>query len=578
MKKFVSILTIMAMVMFLIIGCVVKQQTGKGVRTQTRIKPEPKHISDYEGAYYHFLEAQLERKKGNLETASEHIHKALQQDSASSYLLKELCMIYFQQKKNREALEVVENLLKKDPEDIEALILQGRIRQELKQFHEAKQTYEKVIAKDPKRENIYLLLGRLYMQDKEDDPAYRVYKNLVELFPGSYTGHFFMGKILVRKGKLDEAEQEFKQTLKLQPDLEEPRSELIQLYKKRGLDQKVVETYNEILDNNPDNTGASLELGLYYHESGKVKDSEAILMPLGSRSLTDSSVIQKFVQLYLNPKRYKDALTVLNYMLKGAPDSSDLNYFAGVAYGGLEQDDEALTHFNKVTHGSRFYQNAVVHIAFTYQQQGDVERAIRFLNEVRKKLPKDPDILLYLGSFYEETEQYENAVQVLKQGIEIDAKHVRLHFRLGVVYDKIGKKDQTIDIMRTVIRLDPKNANALNYLGYTYADLGTNLDEAEKLIRKALDYRPDDGYITDSLGWVFYKKGLYEKAVEMLKRAIKLVPTDPIVLEHLGDAYLKINNRTKALEYYNRSLKHQKKDKEKIKKKIQTLTEKGSES
>jgi len=166
----------------------------------------------------------------------------------------------------------------------------------------------------------------------------------------------------------------------------------------------------------------------------------------------------------------------------------------------------------------------------------------------------------------------------LKQGIEIDAKHVRLHFRLGVVYDKIGKKDQTIDIMRTVIRLDPKNANALNYLGYTYADLGTNLDEAEKLIRKALDYRPDDGYITDSLGWVFYKKGLYEKAVEMLKRAIKLVPTDPIVLEHLGDAYLKINNRTKALEYYNRSLKHQKKDKEKIKKKIQTLTEKGSES
>ena len=132
--------------------------------------------------------------------------------------------------------------------------------------------------------------------------------------------------------------------------------------------------------------------------------------------------------------------------------------------------------------------------------------------------------------------------------------------------------------MRTVIRLDPKNANALNYLGYTYADLGTNLDEAEKLIKEALNYKPDDGYITDSLGWVYYKKGLYEKAVETLERAVKLVPNDPIVLEHLGDADIKINDSKKALEYYNRSLKHQKKDKEKIEKKIQTLTKKGSES
>ena len=76
----------------------------------------------------------------------------------------------------------------------------------------------------------------------------------------------------------------------------------------------------------------------------------------------------------------------------------------------------------------------------------------------------------------------------------------------------------------------------------------------------------------------YYKKGLYEKAVEMLERAVKLVADDPIILEHLGDAYIKMNDNKKALEYYNRSLKHQKKDKEKIEKKIQTLTEKGSES
>ena len=61
--------------------------------------------------------------------------------------------------------------------------------------------------------------------------------------------------------------------------------------------------------------------------------------------------------------------------------------------------------------------------------------------------------------------------------------------------------------MQKVIALDPKHANALNYLGYTYADLGRNLDEAERLVKEALKYKPNDGYITDSLGWVYYKKG-----------------------------------------------------------------------
>jgi Tfp pilus assembly protein PilF len=127
--------------------------------------------------------------------------------------------------------------------------------------------------------------------------------------------------------------------------------------------------------------------------------------------------------------------------------------------------------------------------------------------------------------------------------------------------------------MKKVIRLEPKNADALNYLGYTYADLGRNLDEAEYLIKEALQYKPDDGYITDSLGWVYFKKGLYQKALKLLKRAVELVPDDPIILEHLGDAYLKISDKENALEYYKRSLQQKEEDKEDLEKKIRALTE-----
>jgi Tfp pilus assembly protein PilF len=65
--------------------------------------------------------------------------------------------------------------------------------------------------------------------------------------------------------------------------------------------------------------------------------------------------------------------------------------------------------------------------------------------------------------------------------------------------------------MRKAIALDPRDANALNYLGYTYADLGQNLDEAERW-SGGPQYKPNDGYITDSLGWVYYQRAVREGA------------------------------------------------------------------
>ncbi|MDH3827604.1 MAG: tetratricopeptide repeat protein, partial [Desulfobacterales bacterium] len=89
-------------------------------------------------------------------------------------------------------------------------------------------------------------------------------------------------------------------------------------------------------------------------------------------------------------------------------------------------------------------------------------------------------------------------------------------------------------------------------------------------------YKPDDGYITDSLGWVYYKKGEFEKAVQYLQKAVQMVPDDPIMLEHLGDAYLKLNDKAKALKYYNKSLKNKEKDKEELEKKIRSISSDGS--
>ncbi len=573
-------LTLLLFVLTSFVGCPLDQQLVKHSSPQQMAHgKERQGTSDNKpaGAYYYYLEAQIQQRMGDADKAVQMMKQAVEKDPDSRFLKKELSRLYIQQKDNQNALQIVEALLKEDPNEVETLTLYGRLMQTMKKMDDAKSAYEKVISIDPNQENIYLILGRIYMDEKDFENAFSVYQRLVKQFPHSYIGHFFLGKIYIERKDYTAAEQAFKRTLELQPDLEEPRSELIEIYKSRGLNQKVVEMYQEILLDHPDDVGARLEFGYFQHKLGHFEDAEAILMPLGSESVDDPKIIQKVIQLYLNPKKYEESLVILNYMLSGAPESSDLNYLVGVTYSGLEKDNQALPYFQKVKDGSRFYQNAVVHIAFLYQEQGQTHQAIQFLTDARKNLPESPDILLYLGSFYEEIEEFEKAIKVLKEGIDLDPNHARLYFRLGVVYDKWGKKDNSIATMKKVIELDPKNANALNYLGYTYADLGKNLDEAERLIKEAITYKPDDGYITDSLGWVYYKKGEYEKALELLIKAATLVPDDPIILEHVGDAYLKTNNKDKALEYYRRSLLHKKKNKGDIEKKIQTLTGKESQ-
>ncbi len=77
-------------------------------------------------------------------------------------------------------------------------------------------------------------------------------------------------------------------------------------------------------------------------------------------------------------------------------------------------------------------------------------------------------------------------------------------FRLGALQDKAGLRQKALDTMAAIIKIDPDDASALNYLGYSYADMGIKLDQALILIQKANALRPDDGYITDSLGWVYY--------------------------------------------------------------------------
>jgi tetratricopeptide (TPR) repeat protein len=111
----------------------------------------------------------------------------------------------------------------------------------------------------------------------------------------------------------------------------------------------------------------------------------------------------------------------------------------------------------------------------------------------------------------------------------------------------------------------------LNYLGYSWVDQGLNLDEAFGMLRKAVQQRPRDGYIVDSLGWAYYRLGQYDEAVKLLERAVELRASDPVINDHLGDAYWRVGRKIEAGFQWNhaRDLKPEPEDLEVILKKIQ---------
>ena len=108
--------------------------------------------------------------------------------------------------------------------------------------------------------------------------------------------------------------------------------------------------------------------------------------------------------------------------------------------------------------------------------------------------------------------------------------------------------------------LNPDQPNVLNNLGYSLVEQRRNLDEALDMIERAVEGRPDSGYIVDSLGWVLYRLGRFEEAVDPMERAVALLPNDPIINDHLGDVYWMVGRQREARFQWERALSFEPED------------------
>ena len=253
---------------------------------------------------------------------------------------------------------------------------------------------------------------------------------------------------------------------------------------------------------------------------------------LGRRGGEDLGLVYLQLSLYLAPNHPLALLSL-----------ADL-------YESLKKPALAIKAYERVSASSPLHRNAAIQMASNLDSLDRSDEAEEHLGALIKQHPDDLEAIMALGNvlrghkkFAECADVYSKGVATLKQPEK--SNWVLFYFR-GICYERSKQWPKSEADLKKALELFPEQPHVLNYLGYSWVDQGINLDQGMDMIKRAVQQRPDDGYIVDSLGWAYFRIANYEEAVKQLDRAIELKPEDPTINDHLGDAYWRVGRVLEA--------------------------------
>ncbi len=270
-----------------------------------------------------------------------------------------------------------------------------------------------------------------------------------------------------------------------------------------------------------------------------------------------------------DPRNQRADLALIFYQL--AASLRPEHDFAWLMLSGLYEQfqmvPKAIETLSRIGPNSPLYWQARLRAAALEAQEDKFDQAVARLRALVAEKPERVDAALTLADLLRSKERYTDAVQAYDTAIgrirNLEERHWPVFFGRGIVLERTKNWSKAEADMKKALQLSPEQPHVLNYLGYSWIDQGMNLDEGMKLLQRATELRPDDGAITDSVGWAFYRLGQYDKAVEWLERAAEQKGDDATIVEHLGDAYWHVGRKREARFQWERAL-NQKPDKDRI--------------
>ncbi|MEM1300411.1 MAG: tetratricopeptide repeat protein [Pseudomonadota bacterium] len=230
------------------------------------------------------------------------------------------------------------------------------------------------------------------------------------------------------------------------------------------------------------------------------------------------------------------------------------------------QYEQAIAAFEAIPADAPETLSAMIGRAEALQISGSPDAAVEAMRATVTQFPDSLEANTSLGDLLRRESRFEEAATAYDGAIGLIANpeqfHWALFYRRGIALERSKQWERAESDFRFALELQPDQADVLNYLGYSLVELGMKLPEAEEMIEKAVEQRPDDGYIVDSLGWILYRFGEFDRAVEQLERAVELRPVDPVINDHFGDALWMVGRRIEARFQWKRALSFEPEDKD----------------
>lgn len=244
------------------------------------------------------------------------------------------------------------------------------------------------------------------------------------------------------------------------------------------------------------------------------------------------------------------ALIYAQLALSIHPDFPEGQTLLGEIYNQMKLHQPAIDAYSNVPQDNPLRSSAEIQIATNLNQLKKPEEAVAALKALIAREPANYNALLALGNLYRLNEKWLDAADAYTQALaridEPGEQQWSVYYFRGIAYERAGRWANAEPDFRKALRFQPEQASVLNYLGYSLIEKRLNLDEAFKMVEKAVSLRPNDGYIVDSLGWAHFQLGNYDEAVELLERAAGLRPEDPVINDHLGDALWRVGRTLEA--------------------------------
>jgi tetratricopeptide (TPR) repeat protein len=455
----------------------------------------------------------------------------------------------------KEALEAASLWLKGDPQSAQARQVVAALLVNQEPLSEARGALEQWLAADKSNAGRNLMqLGQRLTQHKDKKAAFELLRTLSRPYSAIAEVRMAVAQAAWNAGNVDAALAESRAALDIKPDLE-----LAALFHAQALQKR-------------SNNEALKFLDLYLKRFPAANDARLTYARLLAAEKRNSEARQQFEVLVQQAPNNPDIAMAVGLMAlqAGDHDAAEKHFQGALAAGHKEPEaiwlflgqiheerknyGEALKWYAGVTSGER-YMSAQQRYAGVLVKQGNMAEARKHLQSIEPRNDAQRIQLVQAeANLLREAQAYSDAYDLLGKTLEGAPDSVDLLYDQAMIAEKLDRVDVMERNLRKVIEIEPKHAHAYNALGYTFADRNQRLPEARKLIEKAMELAPQDGYIIDSLGWVLFRMGEIREAVVQLRRAFELRPEGEVAA-HLGEALWADGKRDEARKVWSDLLK-----------------------